>query len=247
VRLTFETLRECTPEPVSVLVADNGSTDGTFEYLSTLDWLDVVPLDHRRAERNAPPDVSMHGPTLDWLVKQVETPYVVTMDSDVEFYEPGWLTALLRCTAADPNLAAVGELEPGIGGYAPRLAPYLLLLRAEVPAQLNVAFRGFSNTSDPDEVRRLQAIGPRWRLDESELLDFPNLRVYSTGAVLFEAMQRRGLAWADTPPAVRRMYRHIGHQSWGDRPEDAPGQAEFARADAASREYVRNRLSARAH
>ncbi len=242
-RLTFETLRECTPESVEVLVADNGSTDGTLEYLSRLDWLDVVPLDRRRAERHAPADLSMHGATLDWLVKQVRTPYVVTMDSDVEFYDPGWLTALTSCATSEMNLVAVGEFEPGVAGYAPRLAPHLMLMRTAVPAQLNVSFRGFSHASDPDEVKRLQAIGPRWRMHESELRQFQSLKVYSTGAALFRALQRRGLAWADTPQAVRNMYRHIGHQSWGDQPEDVPGRDAFAEADAARREYVRDRLS----
>lgn len=52
-RLTFASFRRYTPEPCIVLVADNGSTDGTLENLRAISWLTVIPLQNRLAKRPA--------------------------------------------------------------------------------------------------------------------------------------------------------------------------------------------------
>jgi hypothetical protein len=49
VRLTFSSLRRYTADPCVVLVADNGSTDGTLEDLRAMPWLTVFSLEERRA------------------------------------------------------------------------------------------------------------------------------------------------------------------------------------------------------
>ena len=58
-------------------MADNGSVDRTArEFLGSLRWIE---LHRRRVGRHT---VS-HGATLDWLMRQVTTKYVLTLDSDV--------------------------------------------------------------------------------------------------------------------------------------------------------------------
>ncbi|MFC6023200.1 glycosyltransferase family 2 protein [Plantactinospora solaniradicis] len=47
-RLTYASFRRHTPEPVRVLLADNGSVDGTLEDLRRLDWVTVWSLDERK-------------------------------------------------------------------------------------------------------------------------------------------------------------------------------------------------------
>src|SRR5688572_29089417 len=49
VRLTLSSFRRYTPEPCVVLVADNGSTDGTLDDLRAIPWLTVFSLEERRA------------------------------------------------------------------------------------------------------------------------------------------------------------------------------------------------------
>ena len=48
VRLTMRSLARHTPPVERILVADNGSTDGTLEWLQTLQHVDVVSLEERR-------------------------------------------------------------------------------------------------------------------------------------------------------------------------------------------------------
>ena len=146
VRLTFESLRRTTVAPLRVLVADNGSVDGTREMLGGLDWIE---LHRRRPGRHAPG----HGATLDWLVRKVTTRLVLTLDSDVVFLRRGWLEEL-RAALDRSGAIAVGELEPAVGGYRARLSPALLLLDTERLRALRCSFRSYVRIDDPDEALR---------------------------------------------------------------------------------------------
>ncbi len=207
VRLTFESLRRTTVAPLRVLVADNGSVDGTREMLGGLDWIE---LHRRRPGRHAPG----HGATLDWLVRKVTTRLVLTLDSDVVFLRRGWLEEL--CAALDRSGAiAVGELEPAVGGYRARLSPALLLLDTERLRALRCSFRSYVRIDDPDEAlrwRRRPASGERVR--QGELATYRSAAFYTTGARVFERLHESGSRWLATPAATRRKYRHLGHMSW---------------------------------
>jgi hypothetical protein len=172
VRLTVRSLLRHTPPVARILVADNGSTDGTLEWLREVNGIEVVTLDERArvladehawrrsvaaalARRGAgstatarrflddgaaPPVPSTeHGATLDWLVAQATTPYVVTLDSDVELLADGWLETALAVVHRD-GLAAFGSLERGRGRYRRRLA--LISGRTKAVRRVNGTFRG---------------------------------------------------------------------------------------------------------
>ena len=100
-----------------------------------------------------------HGAALDWLVTKVRTPFFLTLDSDVEFLATGWLTEMLNLME-QMALVALGEYEPGQGGYRERLAPYILLLRTAFIRALCTSFRGFVRIEDPAEAQRWQALSP---------------------------------------------------------------------------------------
>ena len=48
VRLTLSSLRRFTPEIYRILIADNGSTDGTLDYLSGLEWIQLFRRDRSK-------------------------------------------------------------------------------------------------------------------------------------------------------------------------------------------------------
>lgn len=207
VRLTLSSLRQFTPEPYQLLVADNGSTDGTREYLAALDWLELFNRDPRRS-------ASSHGATLDWLVRRVKTRYFLTLDSDVVFLRRGWLSDL-RETLERRGVATVGEFEPGVEAYRPRLAPHVMLIDSDRFRALRCSFRACVMIGDRAEICRWRRRRPSENLSYEELRTYRTGAFYSTGARFFERMVESGLPWAATPLRIRRMYRHLGHMSWG--------------------------------
>jgi hypothetical protein len=281
VRLTFASFRRFTSEACKVLVADNGSTDGTLQDLSSLSWVQLYSIDERlrlmRAERAAArrlaarlddwtdagsPDhpclirnaqallasmvravpgvpVTDHGATLDWLARRVETPFFLTMDSDVEFLAPGWLSAALVLMEQD-RLDLLGEFEPNIASGQSRLAPHVLLLRTRTFRRWGVSFCGFAEIDDPDEARRWRKRGAQIRVDVAESASYQYARSYDTAAYLFQVARARRARWRDTPKAIRRMYRHLGHMSWSHDARHADDT--FAACHRITSAYVQERL-----
>jgi hypothetical protein len=236
VQLTFETLRRCTPEQKEVLVADNDSRDGTLGYLRSLQWIRVTSFQER--QRDDASAVLEHGATLDWLASRVDTPFFLTLDSDVEFRACGWLSALLELAERD-GLAALGVFEPAIGAYRPRLAPSVLLLRTEAFRTLNTSFRPFVRIVDSIEAARWQARPPRENLEMWELESYQTAAFYPTAAALFEQLQATGAPWADMPRSIASSFVHLGHMSWAAA-EGGHLRIEHHRL----RDYIRTRLVA---
>jgi len=171
-----------------------------------------------------PEAIAEHGATLDWLTARVGTPFVLALDSDVEFLADGCLDAMLAY-AERQGLDALGVYEPGHRGYSARLAPYVLLLRTAVIRRLGLSFRGGSVTADPDEARRWQARPPRYRLEHGELDHYPTTRVYATAAYMFERLVAEGRPWADLPTDIAARFHHYGHLSWGGLSDAEGGSA----------------------
>ena len=201
VRLTFASLQRHTPEPRVLLVADNGSTDGTLDDLRALPWVEIFELD------------SDHGGALDYLVTRVQTDYFLTLDSDVEFFQSGWLTALLEIARRE-YLDALGAFEPAIGNYQPRLAPHLCLFRTDPFRRLETSFRELASFTDQAESARFRARDRSIPLTASEVATYTAARFYPAGALVFERLQQHAARWSDLPPELGQMFRHLGHMSW---------------------------------
>lgn len=180
-----------------------------------------------------PEEIAEHGATLDWLTARVCTPFVLTLDSDVEFLADGCLDAMLAY-AERQGLDALGVYEPGHRGYGPRLAPYVLLLRTAVIRHVGLSFRSGSVTADPDEARRWRARPTRYQLDPADLDQYPTTRVYATAAYLFERLVAAGRPWANLPSDIAGRFHHHGHLSWGAL-SDAEGGSAASRHENALR------------
>jgi GT2 family glycosyltransferase len=103
VRNQLERTRAClqslhaTTEPFALVVVDNGSTDGTAEFLARVphpDRLDVVP--------NPANDGVIRSLNRAW--RHADTEYLCFLHNDTEMVEPEWLARLLAALA-----------EPGVG------------------------------------------------------------------------------------------------------------------------------------
>src|SRR5690242_3130010 len=85
-RRCLETLRDQTDhDNYEVVVADNGSTDGTLAYLDTLPWLRVL--------RNGTNLGFVKGNNLA-IAQTAPDCDVVLLNNDVEIHQPDWLTRL---------------------------------------------------------------------------------------------------------------------------------------------------------
>jgi glycosyltransferase involved in cell wall biosynthesis/SAM-dependent methyltransferase len=84
---TLRTLRHSAAHPARLMVVDNGSTDGSGEWLSMLAKRGDIDL--LRGDFNIG-----HGPALEWARRSVRSPYLVTLDSDAFPVSEQWLPEL---------------------------------------------------------------------------------------------------------------------------------------------------------
>lgn len=186
---------------------------------------------------------ALHGQTLDWLAAQVETPFLLTLDSDVEFLAEGWLTEMISLMKRE-NLVALGEYQAGHRGYRSRLAPHLLLLRTDSFRSLGAYFRASVTIDDPDEAQQWHARPRSFNLGSGELDKYQTVTVYPTGAALLERIQERGARWSDLPDSIAQKFRHLGHMSWsGSAPLEVLGSDGLRSHYAQALSYIRERLS----
>ena len=107
---TLEALQDRTDHPVwRVVVVDNGSTDGTVEWLRQLGWVTLIENSENLGfSRGCNLGIAATRPDED----------VVLMNNDVVVTDPQWLTALQGAAHADPAIGIVGtRLVDGQGLY----------------------------------------------------------------------------------------------------------------------------------
>lgn len=118
---TFESLRSSTSTPFDHYIVDNGSTDGTLAYLAQHedDFAEVATNGE-----NVGLDVATNQ-ALDLIGEGYD--YIIKVDNDCEFVDPGWLEVLLEvCEARGRRIAlsprATGLGPPHLDGGHPRYA-----------------------------------------------------------------------------------------------------------------------------
>lgn len=90
---------------VEVIVIDNGSNDDSSEYLQTLGWITLITREKIEDE----PGARAHSNALDLALKQVDTPYFVSIHTDTFMISDHWLDFLLEHIEQDENIAGVGS------------------------------------------------------------------------------------------------------------------------------------------
>ncbi|MCA8923389.1 MAG: glycosyltransferase family 2 protein [Planctomycetes bacterium] len=117
IRPCLRALRKRTrPGLAHVIVVDNGSRDESLDYLRALDWIELV----ERPEEGPEGWPENAFSAWDAGLARAQTPYVLTLHSDVFVLDEGWLDPLL-VALEDPTVAGAGPWKQEQGGALYRL------------------------------------------------------------------------------------------------------------------------------
>ncbi|TBT82577.1 glycosyltransferase [Propioniciclava sinopodophylli] len=132
-RHVIPAVRKNSPPSTQILVLDNASTDGTWEWLKRLPFkIKLVRL---------PVNIG-HGRALDLGIAMARTELVVTLDADAFPINGDWLSQL-ESLLQGGNLSAVGAW-----GRRDRLHPALSMHRRSTILSLNLSFHNFEPYKD---------------------------------------------------------------------------------------------------
>lgn len=129
IRLCLRSIRRYTPPPYRVLVLDNGSADGSLDYLRGVRWIECL------STGIANDLVQAHAGALNLGAERVETPYFLVIHSDTYVHRPGWLAFLLS-EARSGDYAAVGTRHQTIRAYDSALLAQFTVRAAGMIARL---------------------------------------------------------------------------------------------------------------
>ena len=92
-------------EKAKVVVIDNDSADESLEYLKTLKWIELI---ERKKVPTETPGLA-HASALDLALKDVITPYVLSIHTDTLVKDSRWLDVLLTQIKKETDIAGVGS------------------------------------------------------------------------------------------------------------------------------------------
>ena len=104
-KICLRLLRKHTnPNLADVVVIDNSSQDESLEYLRQLDWIKLIERESIQGETG----VQAHSRALDLALKEVKTPFVVSIHTDTFIRRDDWLETLLG-QFDNPAIAGIGS------------------------------------------------------------------------------------------------------------------------------------------
>ncbi len=123
-RVMLDAVRALSPLEVEIVVVDNGSSDGSLEYLAQRDDVKVVSL----------PFNFGHGVALDLAVPRIDTEYLAVFDVDAFPVSDRWLPESIAALESGANVA---------GAYMHRnyIHPCFFVTRTESIHELGLTFR----------------------------------------------------------------------------------------------------------
>ena len=229
IELCLRSMRRCTASPFRVIVKDNGSTDGTVEYVERSGLVDLVLKSPDNDYDNVDPrtyDESIHD--------HVRTPFFLVCHSDIVFLQPDWVDAIRSRAGHDPAVIMGGRIFPARarGGWliGRWLSPWYAWGRTASFKALDLTWQRKSSlwcTQHLAEVREY--------LGEELLAANPGAQLFwEHGGYLVSQVERQGLTIADCEPAG---VFHLGDMTgsvvkgahFPDSP-DVPGRASRAAA-----------------
>jgi len=116
-RKCLDSILRCTNSPYEIVIVDNGSTDGTDEYLSEFkaEW-ETKPGDFCKAVKLVRHDLNLgYAGGNNSGIAVSEGAYVCLMNNDI-VVTPGWLDRLTRFAEWDPRIGIVGPVSNHVSG-----------------------------------------------------------------------------------------------------------------------------------
>lgn len=196
--LCVRTMRQFAGRPFRLVVGDCGSTDGSLDMLRQFQqrgWLDL----------EVAPNGRMHAEWLDEWLRDCPARYAVFVDSDIEFFEPGWLDDMVNAAHSNDAALVCAQMLPPRARFVhphtgakrtlgPRPAPWLLLVDVErVRGRVDASF-AYLDVIDPEA--------------------FGGKVGYDVAGAYFEGLRDAGLGWIEMPESFRTKYRHFSGLSW---------------------------------
>lgn len=135
-KVSLSAIRRYSPPGTELIVIDNGSTDGSREWLRSRPFGSRVVL--------LPVNVG-HGRGLDIGFALARSPIVVTLDSDAFPYSDSWLDVLLEPVTNGGHVAA------GIWGRRDRLHPACAAFRRDAYYEAGISFANYAPFLDRRE------------------------------------------------------------------------------------------------
>jgi hypothetical protein len=196
--LCIRTMRRYAGHPFRLVVGDCGSTDGSLGLLRDYERRGWLTLE-------VAPDGRQHAEWLDRWLRDCPTRFAVFCDSDIEFFEPGWLDDMVRAARDNDAAMVCTELIPSRARFVhphtgarrtlgARPAPWLLLVDAQrTRGRLDAGF-GYVEVDDPAA--------------------FGGIVGYDVGGAFFAGLRAVGFGWVQLPDAFRSKYHHFSGLSW---------------------------------
>ncbi len=198
-QLTIESMMRTTKYPnFRFLIAENGSTDGSREYLEGLQGkypMDIISVSEPK----------MHKDWLNEVYQTIKTPYWLAVDTDMLFLGSDWLTDIIRVMEADPELyllaaekckATYGMVEPvghEVIDGGERFSTWLFCIRTSLREYVQTDFAFVVDHIDPNNGRKF---------------------CYDVGGKLLAEAQAKGIKTAYMPKQFLCKYHHFGSLSW---------------------------------
>lgn len=106
-KLCLDRLFKYTNIPFKLIISDNGSCDGTKEFINSLINRDHRKILYLRSEKNKGTIKA-----LELAEVFITTRYVVLLDSD-SVVSPNWLSVFYKITVNNPNIKMIGPMKQG--------------------------------------------------------------------------------------------------------------------------------------
>jgi hypothetical protein len=196
--LCIRTMRRYAGRDFRLVVGDCGSTDGSLELLRDYEARGWLTLE-------VAPNGRQHAEWLDQWLRDCPTRFAVFCDSDIEFFEAGWLDEMVRASIDNDAALVCAEIIPSRARFVhphsgakrtlgARPAPWLLLVDAQrVRGRLDASF-AYVEVEDPAA--------------------FGGIVGYDVGGAFFAHLRAVGFGWVQLPDSFRRTYRHFSGLSW---------------------------------
>ncbi len=158
-KLCLRSLRKYSDDRLRVMVVDNGSTDGSVEYLKSLDWILFVPNFMEPCDGMAAAE--QHARSLDLLLEKISTPLCLSIHTDTIVRNADWLDFLLDKMNGSPEIAGVGSWKLSNWSFCKRC-----IKKAEDFIRFNILFPLTGRKFDPDsQYRYLRSHCAMYRTD----------------------------------------------------------------------------------